>query len=126
MHLAMWLDPRCVPLVLSVVARIGVGDLSLVPEIASQYDVFHDTTSVVMVQSVDNRILEQERDEAVRRKALALRHAELEAEERAVIIKGRVMDLEERKVHCVHEQNNEQKRKLEIYEASQKSDDTYV
>ena len=73
--------------------RCASGDLLLIPEVVARHDVIHDTTSVVMVQSVDNKILEQERENETKRDALKLQKEVLEVEEQAIVVRNQAVEV---------------------------------
>ena len=132
-HLAQWLSPDFHADVTDMALRFASGDLSLVPEVVARHDVMHDTTSVVMVQSVDNKILEQERENIARRAALELQKESLDVEERAVVVRCKSvqvrqqeLDTSTRELQLDRERTDEQCRKHELFERAQQSKDTYV
>ena len=79
LHLAQWLSPLFLVDVVRWVGRYLSGDLSLIPEIVERHDVVNNTTSKVIVSTIDNELLERER-------RISVTKEEQELEERRICL----------------------------------------
>ena len=65
-HLAQWISAKLAVKITDWVLRYMQGDITLVKEIVQQHDIVNNTTSTVIVDTVDNTLTTEERRETLK------------------------------------------------------------
>jgi len=114
LRLAQWISPKCGAIVSKYMLRLSRGDIDLVPEITARYDALHGTTTAVLMKTVSNEVLEMERANAAREKALELENQEFDARERQIVIVHKELVNEREKIKIESEQLKNEAIRLDM------------